>query len=63
MSARVRTKRLCYISANLGVLIWSVVNLLDGISFERTMLIFLISLIGINLLLWFLFRAKENGSL
>lgn len=54
---------LCYICGNIGVVIWSVVLLLEGASLQRSAIVFIGSLLGMNLLLWLLFRAKANGNI
>jgi Flp pilus assembly protein TadB len=54
---------LCYICGNVGVVIWSVVLLLEGASILRSIFVLIISLLAMNLLLWLLFRAKDKGQL
>jgi hypothetical protein len=49
---------LCYICGDVGVVIWSVVLLLQGASVQRSIVVLIASLLGMNLLLWLLFRAR-----
>jgi hypothetical protein len=56
-------QRFIYACSNIGIVIWSVVVFLQGNTIRRSMLIFIISLVAINLLLWVLFRAKNAGRL
>ncbi len=56
-------KRFCYICANIGILLWSGLTFLQATSIPRGLFIFIISLVGMNLLLWVLFRIKETGRL
>ncbi len=56
-------KRFCYICANFGIVLYSGLTLLQATSFPRGMLIFIVSLVAMNVLLWVLFRIKETGRL
>jgi hypothetical protein len=56
-------KRFCYICANMGILLWSGLSLLQAPSISLGILIFIVSLVGMNLLLWVLFRIKDTGRL
>ncbi len=63
MKVSKRVKAFCYGCCNFGVLIWSVVFLLQGASIQRGAFVCLASLVGMNLLLWFAFKLKENERL
>lgn len=60
---RPQYQHLIYACSNIGIAIWSVVVFLQGNTIRMSMLIFIISLVAINLLLWVLFRAKYAGRL
>jgi hypothetical protein len=56
-------KTSCYVCINLGILIWSTAFLIGGASFQRSIVVCICSLVGMNVLLWFMFRLKEKGRL
>jgi hypothetical protein len=55
-----KVKVFCYVCLNFGVVFWSVILLLEGFSAQRSLLIFLVSGVAINLLTWTMFRLKEQ---
>jgi hypothetical protein len=56
-------KRFCYICGNIGIVLWSGVSFLQATSISRGILVFIVSLVGMNLLLRVLFRIKDTGRL
>lgn len=63
MSRSSKVVPLCYVCGNVGVIVWSVVLLLQGASIQRSIFVFVASLVGMNLLLWLLFRSRDKGQL
>ncbi len=58
-----KVKAFCYVGMNFGVLFFSIVGLIDGVSAERSLIILLASAVWINFMLWLGFRIREKGSL
>ena len=63
MKISLKVKIFCYLSTSIGVFLWSTILLLEGASIQKSALICLISFIGLNVLLWFAFKVKENEKL
>jgi hypothetical protein len=61
MIANRRVKFFCFFCVNIGVVGWSIIFLLEGATIQRGMFVFFTTLVLMNLLIWFLFRAKEKG--
>jgi hypothetical protein len=49
-------KIFCYLGMNLGVLVFSAIEFLQGTSVKWSLVILLGSLVWINFLVWFMFR-------
>ena len=58
-----KVKAFCDVGMNVGVLFFSIVGLIDGVSAERSLIILLASAVWINFMLWLGFRIREKGSL
>jgi hypothetical protein len=63
MKVSLKVKGFCYACVNIGVFGWSAISFLQGMSAQRTLLILVGALVMMNLLLWLLFRARDNGNL
>ena len=63
MSRRSKVVPICYTLGNTGVVIRCSVSLLEGASIPRSIVALLVSLLGINLLLWFLLRSRNKSRL
>ena len=60
MKVNRKIKIFCHLTTTIGVFFWSVILLLEGASIQKSALICLISLVGLNSLLWFAFKVKEG---
>jgi hypothetical protein len=63
MKVSVKVKVFCYVLMNFGILGFSAITLLQGISPQRCLIIYLASAVWMNLLFWFLFRLRDKSSL
>ncbi len=63
MKVGIKVKAFCYVGMNFGVLFFSLVGLIHGVSVERTLIILLASALWMNLMLWVGFRIRDKGSL
>jgi fatty acid desaturase len=63
MKVSVKVKVFCYVLMNFGILGFSAITLLQGAFLQRSLIIYLVSAIWMNLLFWFLFRLRDKGSL
>ncbi len=65
MAAKVswKVKAFCYVGINFGILFFSVVRLLEGVSPQMILIIYLASTLWINLMLWAGFRMRDKGQL
>ena len=55
-----KVKALCYVGINFGVLVFSVATLLQGVSVERSLVIYLASALWLNLLIWGMFKMRDR---
>ena len=55
-----KVKALCYVGINFGVLVFSVATLLQGVSVERSLVIYLASALWFNLLIWGMFKMRDR---
>jgi len=55
-----KVKALCYVGINFGVLVFSVATLLQGVSVERSLVIYLASALWMNLLIWGMFKMRDR---
>jgi len=62
MKVSVKVKTLCYVGMNFGVLVFSVATLLQGVSVQRSLIIYLASALCMNSMLWVMFRVRDKGS-
>jgi len=63
MKVSVKVKAFCYVGMNFGVLFFSFVCLVQGVSTQRSLIIYLASAVWINLMLWAGFRMRDKGTL
>jgi hypothetical protein len=63
MKVNPKVKAFCYICMNVGIVVWSAVSFLQGTPAQRTLLVLIVTLVIVNFMLWFLFRARDNGGL
>lgn len=63
MKVSVKVKAFCYVGMNLGILVWSVAEFLEGMSAQRFLIFYLAATVWINLMLWVGFRMRDKGSL
>jgi hypothetical protein len=61
MKVSVKVIALCYVGINFGVLVFSVTTLLQGVSVERSLIIYLASAVWMNLMLWGMFKMRDRG--
>jgi hypothetical protein len=60
MKTSFKFKALCYGVTNFGVLFFSAVAFLQGVSAKMSLVIYLGSAAWVNLLYWALFRIRDN---
>jgi len=56
-----RLKIMCYVSGNIGTVIWGGLLAVQSGSLLKAALIFVIPIISMNLLLFYLFRMRERA--
>jgi hypothetical protein len=61
VSAKVKTS--CYAGMNFGTLFFSAVIVIQGVSIQRSLIIYIAATVWINLMLWVGFRMRDKGSL
>jgi len=63
MKVSFKVKAFCYVGMNFGILVWSVARLLEGMSLQWFLIVYLGSTVWLNLMLWIGFRMRDKGSL
>jgi hypothetical protein len=63
MKVNIWVKSFIYAGMNFGVLFFSLVRLIEGVSAQKIAIIFFAAAVWINLMLWLGFRMRERGSL
>ena len=61
MSSTRGLKKLCYKCGNIGVVIWCCVFVLEGMSLSRGIFLFVFSITFLNVLIWYLFKKREES--
>lgn len=63
MKVSVKVKAFCYGGMNFGILFFSIVYFIQGVSLQRSLIVYLAAAIWINLTLWIGFRLRDKGIL
>jgi hypothetical protein len=63
MKVSIKVKAFIYAGMNVGILVWSGATFLEGMSAQRFLIVYLVSTVWINLMLWAGFRMRDKGSL
>jgi hypothetical protein len=56
-----KVKTFCYVGINFGIVFFSVVRFIEGVSPEWSLIIYLAASIWMNLMLWAGFRVRDKG--